>query len=206
MFKSGLTVLLLAAVASVQAHYQLTYPQSRGFTEDNEPVAPCGGFNTVNTTRSEFPIKGGFLEINSEHVQYQYSVHLALNSNPGAADFTASNTTVANGTNAFPEQACLQVDLSKVSGAVDGANATLQIVYNAGDSILYQCTDVVLKTTPTSWNTSACYNANGASSSSSSGSASQPSSTSAPSSAGNSLTISATVLALTVAMAAVAQL
>jgi hypothetical protein len=138
MLKSGLIVLLLAAISSVQAHYQLTYPQSRGFVDTNEPTAPCGGFNTVNTTRSQFPIKGGFLEINSEHVQYQYTVHLALNGNPTAADFTGSNTTVANGTNSFPEQACLPVDLSSVSGAVDGAVGTLQIVYNAGDGLLYQ--------------------------------------------------------------------
>ena len=138
MYKSGLAVLVLAALSSVQAHYQLTYPQSRGFVEDSEPLAPCGGFNTVNTTRTEFPIKNGFLEINSEHVQYQYTVNLALKSNPGAADFSSQNATVANGTNSFPDQACLPVDLSKVNGAVDGTPATLQIVYNAGDSLLYQ--------------------------------------------------------------------
>ncbi|CAO3677976.1 unnamed protein product [Umbelopsis vinacea] len=202
MYKSGLAVLVLAALSSVQAHYQLTYPQSRGFVEDNEPLAPCGGFNTVNTTRTEFPIKNGFLEINSEHVQYQYTVNLALKSNPGAADFSSQNATVANGTNSFPDQACLPVDLSKVNGAVDGTPATLQIVYNAGDSLLYQCTDVVLKTTPAGWNTTACLNANASPAGSNS---SQPSSSSPSTSSGNTLTLSATMVALSVAVAAISQ-
>jgi hypothetical protein len=138
MYKSGLAMLILTALSSVQAHYQLTYPQSRGFIDTSEPIAPCGGFNTVNTTRAEFPLKNGFLEINSEHVQYQYTVNLALNSNPSAADFSSQNASVASGSNSFPQQACLPVDLSKLSGAVDGTPATFQVVFNAGDGILYQ--------------------------------------------------------------------
>jgi hypothetical protein len=134
----SVAAVLVAALSSVQAHFQLTYPAPRGpFSENLEPIAPCSSYG-VTSNRTEFPISKGFLEINSEHVQYTYTVHLALSSNPGAADFTAQNTTVYNGTNSFPEQACLPADLSKVSGIADGTNATLQIVYNAGDDILYQ--------------------------------------------------------------------
>lgn len=137
-FTFSVAAVLVAALSSAQAHYQLTYPAPRGpFVEDNEPIGPCATYN-VTTNRTEFPLSKGFMEINSEHVQYTYSVHLVLNSNPSAADFTAQNSTVSNGTNNFPEQACLPVDLSKYSNIADGTNATLQIVYNAGDSILYE--------------------------------------------------------------------
>lgn len=137
-FTFSVAAVLVAALSSAQAHYQLTYPAPRGpFSEDNEPIGPCATYN-VTSNRTEFPLSKGFMEINSEHVQYTYSVHLVLNNNPGAADFTAQNSTVSNGTNNFPEQACLPVDLSKYSNIADGTNATLQIVYNAGDSILYE--------------------------------------------------------------------
>nr|KAJ3405866.1 hypothetical protein HK105_003649 [Polyrhizophydium stewartii] len=36
------------------------------------------------------------------------------------------------------------VDLSNLPQAKDGVNATLQLMYNGGDGMLYQCTDIVL--------------------------------------------------------------
>ncbi|KAG2185003.1 hypothetical protein INT43_000916 [Umbelopsis isabellina] len=197
-FTFSIAAVLVAALSSAQAHYQLTYPVPRGpFSEDNEPIGPCATYN-VSPNRTEFPLSKGFMEINSEHVQYTYSVHLVLNSNPSAADFTAQNSTVSNGTNSFPEQACLPVDLSKYSNIADGTNATLQIVYNAGDSILYECADVVLKSSPAGWNASACSNANGASPSGNGTSGGSTSSASA-------LTASSALAAIGLVLAAASQ-
>lgn len=127
----------LSLLQGVSGHYQLLYPQSRGFSEDTEPTAPCGGFNQVLAQRAEFPLHGGFLEINSEHTQYAYQIKLALGNNPDSNAF-ANASTVGGGQRNYPLQSCLSVDLSNVTQATDGTNATFQIMYNAGDSILYQ--------------------------------------------------------------------
>ncbi|KAI8082710.1 uncharacterized protein BX664DRAFT_338897 [Halteromyces radiatus] len=197
------TVLLVLVCQTVYGHYQLTYPPSRGFSESNEPTGPCGGFNQVSSQRTEFPIKNGFLEINSEHPKYTYQVFMAIGNNPTASSFTGNNSMVAQGQVSYPAQSCLQVDLSSVQAATDGTNATLQIIYMAGDGSLYQvkkkkkkfilnllyvylllfssclfsfikCTDVTLKNQPSNFNTSACVNADGSSPSKSGSAGSQP--------------------------------
>ncbi|KAI8333460.1 hypothetical protein BC941DRAFT_434782 [Chlamydoabsidia padenii] len=168
-------ITLLALVSqTVFGHYQLTYPPSRGFDESKEVTGPCGGFNSVSSNRTDFPLKNGFMEINSEHPKYTYKINIATGNNP--SDFS---TTVAQGQVAYPSQSCLQVDLSSVKNATDGTPATLQIVYMAGDGSLYQCADVILKNQASNFNTSACVNADGSSPTKSGSSASQPSSTSA---------------------------
>ncbi|KAI9263167.1 hypothetical protein BDA99DRAFT_407798, partial [Phascolomyces articulosus] len=152
---AGLTVL-----QSVSAHYQLTYPQSRGFNEDREPTAPCGGFDSVSS-RSQFPLQNGFVQINSGHTDYTYEVKLVTNStNPTASDFTSA-PTVAKGSRNYPADACLPIDLGNVQGLSAGTNATIQVVYDGGDGLLYQCADVTLAENPSSFNTTACVNADG---------------------------------------------
>ncbi|KAF9584732.1 hypothetical protein BGW38_005381 [Lunasporangiospora selenospora] len=167
-FSSVASACLVLACASTvaQAHFELTYPATRGFDEDKEPTGPCGGFNTPSASRSEFPIQNGFMNINSGHVNYKATIQLVVNSNPSAADFTAAAASPVSSpptiSNNHPNNACLQVgDLSKVAGVADGVNATLQILYNGGDSPLYQCADVVLKTNPAGFDKTKCVNDNG---------------------------------------------
>ncbi|KAI9488539.1 hypothetical protein BDB00DRAFT_847681 [Zychaea mexicana] len=156
----AITAAALTALQGVSAHYQLTYPESRGFDEAREPLAPCGGFDSVSN-RSEFPLKGGFMQINSGHTDYTYEVKVVTdNANPSTDDFN-SGTTVAKGSRPYPAEACLPVDLSSVSNASAGTNATLQITYNGGDGTLYQCADVTLTENPSSFNSSRCVNADG---------------------------------------------
>ncbi|KAI7851647.1 hypothetical protein BDC45DRAFT_515502 [Circinella umbellata] len=153
---AGLTLL-----QSVSAHYQLTYPESRGFSEDNEPSAPCGGFNTASSNRTQFPLKNGFVEINSGHTSYSYEIKLVTNSaNPSASDFSSA-PTVANGSRNYPGEGCLPIDLSSVSNASAGTNATIQVIYDGGDGSLYQCVDVTLAENPSNFDSSACVNADG---------------------------------------------
>lgn len=75
--------LLTSAITTVNAHFQLSYPPPRGrFDSDNE-VNFCGnvvrfmsvrvlmsaadGYVDVESNRSEFPLKGGFVTLESEH-------------------------------------------------------------------------------------------------------------------------------------------
>lgn len=132
------TALLALACQTVFGHYQLTYPPSRGFDESREVIGPCGGFDSVSSNRTDFPLKNGFVEINSEHTKYTYKVNIAYGSKPTAADFTSDTSMVAQGQVAYPSQSCLPVDLSSVKNATDGTLATLQILYMAGDGDLYQ--------------------------------------------------------------------
>ncbi|KAI8883395.1 hypothetical protein K501DRAFT_184670 [Backusella circina FSU 941] len=184
MVNSSLTFLVAALVSAqaVLAHYQLVYPVSRGFSEAIEANGPCGGYDIVQSPRTQFPLKNGFAEINSEHTSYKYTINLLVNNNPTSADFTSANLKqVATGSRSYPEAACLSVDLSSAN-VTSGTNATIQIIYDAGDGQLYQCTDVVLADNPSSFNTSQCVNADGSSSNTTSSSSGSSSSTSKASS------------------------
>ncbi|KAF9163224.1 hypothetical protein DFQ27_003458 [Actinomortierella ambigua] len=153
------TSLMLLCSTAVLGHFTVTYPGSRGFDEDKEPQAPCGSFDTV-TNRTEFPLSKGFIEIDSGHVKADIAINLVLNQNPTSADFTAAAATPAAKVSiAQPDANCLPVDLSAFAGAKDGVNGTLQIVYNGGDSPLYQCIDVTLKSNAAAWDPSKCTNA-----------------------------------------------
>ncbi|KAG0238777.1 hypothetical protein BGW42_002643 [Actinomortierella wolfii] len=154
-FISSALLMLLCNIAA-HAHFTVTYPPSRGFDDAKEPQAPCGSFNNV-TNRVDFPLSNGFFEIDSGHVKADIVINLVLRENPTDADFTAAaSTPAAKLSVSQPGANCLPVDLSSFAGAKDGVNGTLQIVYNGGDSPLYQCTDVVLKTNAPTWDASKC--------------------------------------------------
>ncbi|KAF9339559.1 hypothetical protein BGZ91_005560 [Linnemannia elongata] len=147
-----LATMLLCSSAAM-AHYTLDYPPSRGFSDDDEPIAPCGG---------AAPTKG-FVQISSYHPTASVQVNIAYGNNPTAADFTTASSTPAGTIQVtHPFQSCLPLDLSSFKGAASNVNATIQLVYNGGDSPLYQCADVVLVTAAPSFDQSKCVdNANG---------------------------------------------
>ncbi|KAG0245633.1 hypothetical protein B0O80DRAFT_501305 [Mortierella sp. GBAus27b] len=151
------------------AHFTLDYPLSRGFIDDNEPTAPCGGFNAVSN-RTQFPLSKGFVEINSHHVTASVQVNIVYGNNPTADNFTASGATPATTFKATqPGLLCIPLELSTFKGAADNVTATIQLIYNGGDSPLYQCADVVLVTNAPSFNQSMCVNNSGSGSGSGSG-------------------------------------
>jgi hypothetical protein len=186
------SILLLATVLqSVLAHFTLDYPATRGFNEDTEATVPCGHFDTVGN-RTQFPLTNGFLEIYSGHTSWSYTVNVVLGDSPVVADFSSNASQIGSGSRSYPEKACLSVDLSKNSAIKDGVNGTLQIVYNGGDGLLYQCTDVTFTSAAAAWNASACANADGSSASASSSTSAAPSTSSTSSAA--SLTITAALM------------
>jgi hypothetical protein len=75
--------LLLALVPSAFAHFQVTWPPSRGFSEDNIIDGPCGGFDKVGP-RTPFSLVGQTpIQLNMEHTEVKGLVTLALGNDPG---------------------------------------------------------------------------------------------------------------------------
>ena len=59
-------------------------------------------------------------------------------SNPILADFRTNLTSIGSGDRNYPGESCLPINFGLVPGIASGTNATIQIQYNGGDSILYQ--------------------------------------------------------------------
>jgi len=60
-------LLLLAAVPAALAHFTLDFPPTTGFDEDQEPNAPCGGFNPSSDNLTAWPLSGGEIALDSHH-------------------------------------------------------------------------------------------------------------------------------------------
>ncbi|KAI6045123.1 hypothetical protein EDC04DRAFT_2638572 [Pisolithus marmoratus] len=161
---AALLPLVLAAVA--HAHFQLQYPVPRGpFVEDQEPTF-CDGYTNAVSNRTVFPLANSVINLNSEHPQWTVGVIVSTKQDPTSfSDFNSSSgyqTVVQYFQTSGEGQYCFPIDLaaSGVSGIQDGANVTIQVVYNGGDDTLYQCADLTLSANATvlSNATSTCTN------------------------------------------------
>ncbi|KAH7921262.1 hypothetical protein BV22DRAFT_1072662 [Leucogyrophana mollusca] len=147
------TVALLGGLASVaRAHFQLQYPVPRGpFVEDNEPTF-CDGYNDAVNNRTVFPLSNGIINLNSEHPQWTAGVIVSTKADPTSfGDFNNSAGTYQLVVQYFQQSGegkfCFPIDLaanSNVTGLTDGANVTIQVIFNGGDGNLYQCADLTL--------------------------------------------------------------
>ncbi|KAI6136917.1 hypothetical protein F5141DRAFT_58213 [Pisolithus sp. B1] len=140
--------LVLAAVAN--AHFQLQYPVPRGpFVEDQEPTF-CDGYDNAVSNRTVFPLANGLINLNSEHPQWAVGVIVSTNPDPTSfSDFNSSSgyqMVVPYFETSGEGQYCFPIDLAGagISGIQDGANVTIQVVYDGGDGTLYQCADLTL--------------------------------------------------------------
>ncbi|KAH9176948.1 hypothetical protein EDB89DRAFT_1937279 [Lactarius sanguifluus] len=189
------TFSLLAGVATVvNAHFQVSYPPPRGpFDEDNE-VNFCDNYVNAVSNRSEFPLSGGFVTLNSEHASWNLAILLSTVQDPTSFD----NFTTSSGQQQFARnfasgsgegEFCIPLDLNNtgISGVQDNANVTIQFLFNGGDGSLYRCADLTLSNNFTVPSSVSCSNgtSTGTSSTSTSGSQSAPSASST-SSSGNS--------------------
>lgn len=143
----------LSLVSLAAAHFTLNYPTGRGFRDDTEPQAPCGGLNTVNSTRSQFQVSGGQYQINSRHATANVEVHMSTDGGQTFGAAVQSYSITGLGT------VCLA--LPALSGVSAGQEATMQVVFRAGaeDEPLYQCADIVLTNDAVTPAASSCANA-----------------------------------------------
>ncbi|KAH9964448.1 hypothetical protein BC827DRAFT_1127694 [Russula dissimulans] len=166
--------LLSGAITVVNAHFQLAYPPPRGPFDDDNEVNFCDSYVDAVSNRSEFPLKGGFVTLNSEHVSWSLGILLSTVQDPTSFNnFTnssgqeqlARNFASATGEGGF----CIPLDLSNtgISGVADGANVTIQLLYNGGDGSLYQCADLTLSSNFTIPSNITCSNSSTTSTSSS---------------------------------------
>ncbi|PBL00836.1 hypothetical protein ARMGADRAFT_396728 [Armillaria gallica] len=200
--------LLAAVFASVaSAHFQLQFPDPRGaFNEDNEPTF-CDGYTSVTQNRTEFPLDSGFFSLNSEHPSWTAAVYLSTSSNPTSFDDFKQIVPF------FQMQGegiyCLPLNLSatNATGLTNEQNVTIQILYNGGDSQLYQCSDLTLLSNfslsqsvdATCTNATSTSTTNSTSNSTDSGSGSSSGSSSAP--LASSLSLSGLVVCIVGTMA-----
>jgi len=164
---------LISAITAVHAHFQVAYPPPRGvFVASNEPTF-CDGYAQAVSNRSEYPLSGGFVTLHSGHPNWTFAILISTVQDPTSFDnFTNStggqqlvrNFASGSGAGGF----CIPLDLnnSDISGIQDGANVTLQYLFNGGDGSLYECSDLTLSNNFTIPSNISCSNATSTSSTS----------------------------------------
>ncbi|EPS41873.1 hypothetical protein H072_4163 [Dactylellina haptotyla CBS 200.50] len=154
------TLLAVAALTSAaQAHFGVDYPPMRvdSFEDPyNQYLRPCAGANTTNN-RTEWPLDGGSVVLELHHPTDYIFVNLGLGSD--VTTFNISLTpnffnNTGNGTLClpkFPIPAGVQIQ--------DGTNASIQVVtVNHAGNALYNCADIVFRTSATILSGDACMN------------------------------------------------
>lgn len=129
MLSKSLLALALAPVAL--AHFQLKYPTARGFDEDKEPTFPCGGFDTVSSQRTDFPISGGPIQLDLAHLQTNVAVYLAIgDSSSESFSIVLHPQFQVSGLGNF----CMgNVSIPSNLNITEGTKATIQVVTNGDD-------------------------------------------------------------------------
>ncbi|KAG1871175.1 hypothetical protein C8R48DRAFT_697999 [Suillus tomentosus] len=156
-------------VTAVQAHFQMQYPIPRGpFVEDSEPTF-CDGYNDAVNNRTVFPFSNGIINMNSEHPLWTAEVLISTYQDPNNFSYFNSSSGYQVVVPFFQQSGeglyCFPIDIAaaavNVSGIQDGANVTIQVLFNGGDGNLYQCADLTLSanlTVPPANASSGCTN------------------------------------------------
>ncbi|KAI9572656.1 hypothetical protein HD554DRAFT_1336551 [Boletus coccyginus] len=150
MMRFTSVVLAVAFAAVANAHFQLQYPLPRGPFVSAAEVGFCDGYTNATQNRTIFPISDGVINLKSGHPSWTVGVIISTIQNPTSfVDFNSSagyQLAVpffqSNGTQRY----CFPINIaaSGVSGVQEGANVTIQVIYNGGDQPLYQCADLTL--------------------------------------------------------------
>ncbi|KAI8995323.1 hypothetical protein BD414DRAFT_479208 [Trametes punicea] len=182
----------------VSAHFQLQYPAPRGpFVENQEPTF-CDGYPDAVNNRTVFPTSGGIFSLHSEHPNWTLGGIIATVQDPNTFTAFESNGQfqfvvpffATSGEGDF----CFPIDLAahNISGVKDGANVTLQLIYDGGDGQLYQCADLTLSDNATVPSSVSCTNATNAAVTPVSTTLAPITTSSSPSGSGSSATPSST--------------
>jgi len=136
-----ITKLALGALFALQAsaHFILNYPSSIGFSDDDEPTAPCGGF-TPDLTKdnvTDFHVGGDTVYLSSFHptITFLYRATLDTTAMSGYQNLLASTVQV-NGLNGNCNP------LVPAPASFVGKKGILQVVADSPDGVLYQCAAV----------------------------------------------------------------
>jgi nascent polypeptide-associated complex subunit beta len=140
---SNLAIPLFAIIPLATAHFHLSWPTVRGFDSSKAGNFPCGGFDSVSSSRTEWPINGGPVQLRMEHSQTRVKVLLAIGEDPGSNfNVTLRPTFAQEGLGNF----CVgQLNLPSGMNVSDGTPATIQVVSNGDpEGGLYQVSSDIL--------------------------------------------------------------
>eukprot|EP01112_Ceratiomyxa_fruticulosa_P015157 TRINITY_DN4429_c0_g1_i1.p1 TRINITY_DN4429_c0_g1~~TRINITY_DN4429_c0_g1_i1.p1 ORF type:complete len:180 (+),score=34.80 TRINITY_DN4429_c0_g1_i1:121-660(+) len=148
---STLTLLfvLLTVISYSQGHFLITKPATRGFSDDDEPTPPCGGYNDPLPHRTVVQLGGTLpLAFTIEDEQGSVIISYAGNDNPVASDYIPTGQVVAvTADNGNSGAYNINVGTSNIT-VEDGSLGTFQILFTSYfdnhtfDSNFYQCIDV----------------------------------------------------------------
>ncbi|TGZ77831.1 hypothetical protein EX30DRAFT_310698 [Ascodesmis nigricans] len=145
------TILILATLQTVSAHFEIVYPAWRGNTlkDDLQWNYPCGG-KSVTTNRTNWPISGGALSIipgwNAGHPTAFLYINMGFGSEPPNMTNVISPVIQVTGPSRdpFPGFICFDdLPLPKNASVKPGDNATIQVIQVAlHGASLYNCADI----------------------------------------------------------------
>lgn len=148
---AAVTLILLATIQTVSAHFQIVYPAWRANTlHDNlQWEYPCGGQN-ITTNRTAWPVTGGPISVipgwNAGHPTSFFYINMGYGSDPPNMTNPMQTIFQLVGASAgpFPGEFCLpDVQLPKNFTAKVGDNATIQVIQVAlHGASLYNCADI----------------------------------------------------------------
>ncbi|KAL1613334.1 hypothetical protein SLS54_010711, partial [Diplodia seriata] len=124
------TLLSVASFSALAAaHFTLEWPIARGFDDDKEPNFPCGGFDSVSSNRTSFPLTGPApIQLKMGHTEANVQVLLAVGNDPGSAFSVELRPTFRE---RGPESFCIGgVEIPAGANLTAGMNATIQVVTN----------------------------------------------------------------------------
>lgn len=123
----------LATASLTAAHFTLNWPPTAGFSDDDEPTAPCGGATVVvSDTSPQIQVDRFAIQIFSSHPAGTWSF-LATTNTEAPYDF---QEIVPNITTTGPGGFCLSE--FSVPSDFAGKQGVLQVIDSSVDGTLYQ--------------------------------------------------------------------
>lgn len=138
------TALFTSSLLSIStAHFLLNYPPTVGFSDDNEGIAPCGGFAISYDNATDFHVDGDAIAVTSTHPTAVWLFRATL-SQTAAGNYTNLIPSVQqNALGAFCETGL------KVNSSWAGQKGVIQVIQDATDGLLYQvCFGLRIKSPP----------------------------------------------------------
>lgn len=122
----------LALISTASAHFLLPYPNSAGFDDDNEGIAPCGGFAVTYDNATDFHVDGDSIALVSTHPTADWLIRATLDQTAFSGYQNLLLSFVQTGLGAFCETGV------KVNSSWAGQKGVIQVVQDATDGFLYQ--------------------------------------------------------------------
>ena len=133
----------LALLSTADAHFNLNAPPSIGFDEDNEGIAPCGGFTPdFSKNVTDFHVGGEPVATFLGHPQGNWLYRASLDQKAGGNWTQLFPIVQQSGLGAFCEPSIA------VNPSWAGKQGILGVVVDTQDGILYQVCEIVVRYAP----------------------------------------------------------